>query len=75
VNINQTFHHFYSKINIIKSNLFKIIYIEVLLMESLLLARLPEAYVAFSPIVDVLPIIPVFFLLLAFVWQAAIGFR
>ena len=44
-------------------------------MESLLLARLPEAYTAFAPIVDVLPIIPVFFLLLAFVWQAAIGFR
>ena len=45
------------------------------IMETLLLSRLPEAYVIFSPIVDVLPIIPVFFLLLAFVWQAAIGFR
>ena len=44
-------------------------------MESLLLAKLPEAYVLFSPIVDVLPIIQVFFLLLAFVWQAAVGFR
>lgn len=44
-------------------------------MESLLLSRLPEAYIIFSPIVDVLPIIPLFFLLLAFVWQAAIGFR
>ena len=44
-------------------------------MESLLLARLPEAYVVFSPIVDVLPIVPVFFLLLAFVRQAAVGFR
>jgi len=44
-------------------------------MEGLLLAQLPEAYVLFSPIVDVLPIIPVFFLLLAFVWQAAVGFR
>ena len=44
-------------------------------METFLLSRLPEAYVVFSPIVDVLPIIPVFFLLLAFVWQAAIGFR
>lgn len=44
-------------------------------MESLLLSRLPEAYASFGPIVDVLPIIPVFFLLLAFVWQAAIGFR
>ena len=44
-------------------------------MESLLLARLPDAYLIFSPIVDILPIVPVFFLLLAFVWQAAIGFR
>ena len=44
-------------------------------MESLLLARLPDAYMIFGPIVDVLPIVPVFFLLLAFVWQAAIGFR
>ena len=44
-------------------------------METLLLSRLPEAYVIFSPIVDVLPVIPIFFLLLAFVWQAAIGFR
>nr|YP_010260941.1 photosystem II protein K [Cephaleuros virescens]YP_010261082.1 photosystem II protein K [Cephaleuros parasiticus]UIB38695.1 photosystem II protein K [Cephaleuros virescens]UIB39023.1 photosystem II protein K [Cephaleuros parasiticus] len=36
---------------------------------------LPEAYVPFAPLVDVLPIIPVFFLLVAFVWQAAVGFR
>jgi photosystem II PsbK protein len=42
---------------------------------ALLLAKLPEAYSAFSPLVDVLPVIPVFFLLLAFVWQASIGFR
>ncbi|HIK18552.1 MAG TPA: photosystem II reaction center protein K [Leptolyngbyaceae cyanobacterium M33_DOE_097] len=42
---------------------------------ALLLAKLPEAYQIFDPLVDVLPIIPVFFLLLAFVWQAAIGFR
>jgi len=44
-------------------------------MESLILARLPEAYILFSPIIDILPIVPVFFLLLAFAWQAAIGFR
>jgi len=75
IKINQTFPKFYSRINIIKFSIFNNLYIEVLLMESLLLARLPEAYVIFSPIVDVLPIIPVFFLLLAFVWQAAIGFR
>ncbi|MBA2749752.1 MAG: photosystem II reaction center protein K [Tatlockia sp.] len=42
---------------------------------ALILAKLPEAYAIFNPLIDVLPIIPVFFLLLAFVWQAAIGFR
>nr|QCI04888.1 photosystem II protein K [Bornetia secundiflora] len=39
------------------------------------LTKLPEAYMMFRPLVDILPIIPVFFLLLAFVWQAAVGFR
>jgi photosystem II PsbK protein len=42
---------------------------------TLLLAKLPEAYQIFDPLVDVLPLIPLFFLLLAFVWQAAVGFR
>jgi photosystem II PsbK protein len=42
---------------------------------AMLLAKLPEAYAIFNPLVDVMPIIPVFFLLLAFVWQAAVGFR
>ena len=42
---------------------------------TVLLAKLPEAYRIFDPLVDVLPIIPVFFLLLAFVWQAAVGFK
>lgn len=41
----------------------------------LTLAKLPEAYAIFDPIVDVMPIIPVLFLLLAFVWQAAVSFR
>ena len=40
-----------------------------------ILGRLPEAYAPFDPLVDVLPIIPVFFLLLAFVWQASVSFR
>ena len=40
-----------------------------------LMAQLPEAYQAFSPLIDILPLIPVFFLLLAFVWQASVGFR
>ena len=41
----------------------------------LFVGKLPEAYAVFDPIVDVLPIIPVFFLLLAFVWQASVSFR
>lgn len=41
----------------------------------MLLAKLPEAYAMFRPLVDVLPLIPLFFLLLAFVWQAAVGFK
>lgn len=41
----------------------------------ILLAKLPEAYAIFDPIVDVMPVIPVFFLLLAFVWQASVSFR
>ncbi|BAQ65100.1 photosystem II reaction center protein K [Geminocystis sp. NIES-3709] len=45
-------------------------------MEAMMLfAQLPEAYELFKPLVDVLPVIPLFFLLLAFVWQAAVGFR
>jgi photosystem II PsbK protein len=40
-----------------------------------LLAALPEGYELFDPLVDILPVIPVFFLLLAFVWQAAVGFK
>jgi photosystem II PsbK protein len=42
---------------------------------TIILAALPEAYRMFNPLIDVLPVIPVFFLLLAFVWQAAVGFR
>ena len=46
-----------------------------LMQLSLLIATLPEAYRIFDPLVNVLPVIPVFFLLLAFVWQAAVGFK
>nr|QCI08400.1 photosystem II protein K [Ptilothamnion sphaericum] len=45
------------------------------MLNEILIAKLPEVYVIFRPLVDILPIIPVFFLLLAFVWQAAVGFR
>ena len=44
-------------------------------MQMILLAKLPEAYAPFDPIVDVLPVIPVLFFLLAIVWQAAVSFR
>nr|YP_004891341.1 photosystem II protein K [Cephalotaxus harringtonia var. wilsoniana]YP_009471734.1 photosystem II protein K [Cephalotaxus sinensis]YP_009641664.1 photosystem II protein K [Cephalotaxus hainanensis]YP_010137908.1 photosystem II protein K [Cephalotaxus fortunei var. alpina]YP_010137990.1 photosystem II protein K [Cephalotaxus fortunei]YP_010138072.1 photosystem II protein K [Cephalotaxus griffithii]YP_010138154.1 photosystem II protein K [Cephalotaxus harringtonia]YP_010138236.1 photosystem len=40
-----------------------------------LFAKLPEAYAISDSIVDVMPIIPVFFFLLAFAWQAAVSFR
>nr|UWV18993.1 photosystem II protein K [Coronilla valentina subsp. glauca] len=39
------------------------------------LDKLPEAYAFLNPIVDIMPVIPLFFFLLAFVWQAAVSFR
>nr|AYR06444.1 photosystem II protein K [Rhodogorgon sp.] len=45
------------------------------MLTTMFLAKLPEIYAIFKPLVDILPVIPVFFLLLAFVWQAAVGFR
>ena len=44
-------------------------------LSSFFLAKLPEAYAFLNPIVDVMPVIPVLFFLLAFVWQAAVSFR
>nr|QEQ50748.1 photosystem II protein K [Borya sphaerocephala] len=44
-------------------------------LSSFFLAKLPEAYAFFNPIVDIMPVIPLFFFLLAFVWQAAVSFR
>lgn len=44
-------------------------------MEILFITKLPELYLIFSPLVDILPAIPVLFLLLAFLWQASVGFR
>nr|YP_010048057.1 photosystem II protein K [Pilea microphylla]QPK42664.1 photosystem II protein K [Pilea microphylla] len=42
---------------------------------SFFVAKLPEAYAFLNPVVDVMPVIPVLFFLLAFVWQAAVSFR
>nr|YP_010621312.1 photosystem II subunit K [Cuscuta europaea]WBF90858.1 photosystem II subunit K [Cuscuta europaea] len=42
---------------------------------SFLFGKLPESYAFLNPIVDFMPIIPVLFFLLAFVWQAVVSFR
>nr|YP_011010736.1 photosystem II protein K [Linaria japonica]WPW47741.1 photosystem II protein K [Linaria japonica] len=42
---------------------------------SFFFVKLPEAYAFLNPIVDIMPVIPLFFFLLAFVWQAAVSFR
>nr|YP_009433599.1 photosystem II protein K [Tigridiopalma magnifica]YP_010222410.1 photosystem II protein K [Tigridiopalma longmenensis]YP_010553996.1 photosystem II subunit K [Tigridiopalma exalata]ATD86180.1 photosystem II protein K [Tigridiopalma magnifica]UCC42913.1 photosystem II protein K [Tigridiopalma longmenensis]UTM98740.1 photosystem II subunit K [Tigridiopalma exalata] len=42
---------------------------------SFLVVKLPEAYTFLNPIVDIMPVIPLLFFLLAFVWQAAVSFR
>ncbi|MBC7880842.1 MAG: photosystem II reaction center protein K [Anaerolineae bacterium] len=39
------------------------------------LAGLPAGWEWASPLVDLLPIIPILFFALAFVWQAAVGFK
>nr|AXR87666.1 photosystem II protein K [Paederia scandens]AXR87750.1 photosystem II protein K [Paederia scandens]AXR87833.1 photosystem II protein K [Paederia scandens]AXR87917.1 photosystem II protein K [Paederia scandens] len=44
-------------------------------LSSFFFGKLPEAYALFNPIVDIMPVIPVLFFLLAFVWQAAVSFR
>nr|BBN91089.1 photosystem II protein K [Eutrema japonicum] len=56
-------------------NLICICFHSALFSSTFLVAKLPEAYAFLNPIVDVMPVIPLFFLLLAFVWQAAVSFR
>nr|YP_010447953.1 photosystem II protein K [Primula vialii]UTQ73006.1 photosystem II protein K [Primula vialii] len=57
-------------------NIFSLICINLALYSSnFIFAKLPEAYAFLNPIVDVMPVIPLFFFLLAFVWQAAVSFR
>lgn len=41
----------------------------------MIVSTLPEAYQSFQPLIDVLPTLPILFLLLAFVWQASVNFR
>nr|YP_010471695.1 photosystem II subunit K [Nervilia aragoana]UVG41052.1 photosystem II subunit K [Nervilia aragoana] len=57
-------------------NIFSLICICLnLYSSSFFFSKLPEAYAFFNPIVDIMPVIPVLFFLLAFVWQAAVSFR
>nr|YP_009714065.1 photosystem II protein K [Rhodoleia championii]YP_010688524.1 photosystem II protein K [Rhodoleia henryi]YP_010697984.1 photosystem II protein K [Rhodoleia parvipetala]QGJ04399.1 photosystem II protein K [Rhodoleia championii]WBR73280.1 photosystem II protein K [Rhodoleia henryi]WCF76945.1 photosystem II protein K [Rhodoleia parvipetala] len=59
-------------------NIFSLIGIclnSALYLSSFFFAKLPESYAFLNPIVDVMPVIPVLFFLLAFVWQAAVSFR
>nr|YP_009509995.1 photosystem II protein K [Corylus yunnanensis]YP_009559722.1 photosystem II protein K [Corylus wangii]YP_009714845.1 photosystem II protein K [Corylus ferox]AXF46727.1 photosystem II protein K [Corylus yunnanensis]AZV03357.1 photosystem II protein K [Corylus wangii]QGK87401.1 photosystem II protein K [Corylus ferox] len=59
-------------------NIFSLICIwfhSTLSSNSFFFAKLPEAYAFLNPIVDFMPVIPVLFFLLAFVWQAAVSFR
>ncbi|KAK9055896.1 hypothetical protein SSX86_026983 [Deinandra increscens subsp. villosa] len=55
-------------------NIFSLICLNsALYPSSLFFAKLPEAYAFLNPIVDFMPVIPLFFFLLAFVWQAAVS--
>ncbi|KAG6621126.1 photosystem II protein K (chloroplast) [Carya illinoinensis] len=59
-------------------NIFSLICIwlnSALSSNSFFFAKLPEAYAFLNPIVDIMPVIPLLFFLLAFVWQAAVSFR
>lgn len=59
-------------------NIFSLVCIYInsaLYSSSFFFAKLPEAYAFLNPIVDIMPVIPVLFFLLAFVWQAAVSFR
>ena len=40
-----------------------------------IVSRLPEIYSALYPFINVLPAVPVVIFLLAFAWQASVGFR
>lgn len=44
-------------------------------METIIISKLPGIFSIFGPLTDIMPVIPVFFFLLAFVWQASVGFK
>jgi photosystem II PsbK protein len=44
-------------------------------METIFISKLPGIFAIFGPLTDIMPVIPVLFFLLAFVWQASVGFK
>nr|YP_001430091.1 photosystem II protein K [Cuscuta reflexa]CAM98377.1 PSII protein K [Cuscuta reflexa] len=57
-------------------NLFSFICLNYVLYSSgFFFGKLPEVYAFLNPIINFMPVIPVLFFLLAFVWQAAVSFR
>ncbi len=40
-----------------------------------MIGKLPDTFQFMAPVIDVLPAVPILFLLLAFLWQAAFSFR
>nr|QWW93020.1 photosystem II protein K [Cyathodium smaragdinum] len=55
--------------------MFNILLENVFHLNTIIFAKSPEAYAISDPIVDVMPVIPVFFFLPAFVRQASVSFR
>lgn len=76
ISITQSKCNYLDEKNSVMLNIFSLICLNsALYPSSLFFAKLPEAYAFLNPIVDVMPVIPLFFFLLAFVWQAAVSFR
>jgi len=44
-------------------------------MQTFLLSKLQTAFALFAPLIDIMLAIPILFFLLAFAWQASIGFK
>ena len=75
MNINLFFNYNNIKLEYLYIQIKYKLYILDSYMETLLLSKLPGVFAVFGPLADVMPVIPVLFFLLAFVWQASVGFR
>lgn len=73
--LNQTAIISKNKMSVMLNTVSLICINSALYSSSFFFGKLPEAYAFLNPIVDIMPVIPLFFFLLAFVWQAAVSFR